>query len=103
MIQHACAAAGFAPDVAATCADYRSILALVGAGTGVSLIPELALTGWARLPSPCCRPGPASPAASTRSSPAAPSRPPPPAPSSTRCRTTRRTSDGPPARREDRG
>jgi DNA-binding transcriptional LysR family regulator len=40
-----CATAGFAPRVVATCGDYRSILALVGAGAGVSLIPELALTG----------------------------------------------------------
>ncbi|TDD89328.1 LysR family transcriptional regulator [Actinomadura darangshiensis] len=50
LIQHACAAAGFAPDITATCGDYRSILALVGAGTGVSLIPELALTGLATPP-----------------------------------------------------
>ena len=45
LVQRVCAAAGFAPHVAATCADYRSILALVGAGVGVSLIPELALDG----------------------------------------------------------
>jgi DNA-binding transcriptional LysR family regulator len=38
----ACAAAGFVPDVAATCGDYRSIVALVAAGIGVSLIPRLA-------------------------------------------------------------
>ncbi|MDQ2846758.1 MAG: LysR family transcriptional regulator [Actinomycetota bacterium] len=45
IVQQVCASAGFAPRVAATCSDYRSILALVGAGHGVSLIPELALTG----------------------------------------------------------
>jgi DNA-binding transcriptional LysR family regulator len=45
LVQRVCATAGFAPRVVATCGDYRSILALVGAGAGVSLIPELALTG----------------------------------------------------------
>lgn len=47
LVQRVCATAGFAPRVAATCSDYRSILALVAAGAGVSLIPELALTGLA--------------------------------------------------------
>jgi DNA-binding transcriptional LysR family regulator len=45
LVLRVCAAGGFAPTVAATCGDYRSILALVGAGAGVSLVPELALTG----------------------------------------------------------
>lgn len=45
LVQRACAAAGFVPDVRATCSDYRSVLALVGAGAGVSLVPELALAG----------------------------------------------------------
>jgi DNA-binding transcriptional LysR family regulator len=39
----ACAAAGFAPAVSATCADYASIVALVRSGQGVSLVPRLAV------------------------------------------------------------
>ena len=39
----ACAAAGFAPAVSATCADYSSIIALVRAGHGVSVVPRLAV------------------------------------------------------------
>jgi DNA-binding transcriptional LysR family regulator len=42
LTMRACAAAGFAPDVVATCGDYRSIAALVGSGVGVSLLPDLA-------------------------------------------------------------
>ena len=42
LTMHACAAAGFAPKVTATCGDYRSILALVATGYGVALIPRLA-------------------------------------------------------------
>jgi DNA-binding transcriptional LysR family regulator len=38
----ACANAGFAPTVTATCSDYRSIVRLVAAGHGVSLVPRLA-------------------------------------------------------------
>ena len=45
LVQRVCASAGFAPKVAATCADYRSILALIAAGQGISLVPELALVG----------------------------------------------------------
>ena len=41
----ACADEGFAPSVSATCADYRSIVRLVGCGHGVSLVPWLALRG----------------------------------------------------------
>jgi DNA-binding transcriptional LysR family regulator len=50
IVQRACADSGFAPRVAATCGDYRSILALIGAGHGVSLIPESALVGLANPP-----------------------------------------------------
>ena len=50
LVQRVCSAAGFVPDVAATCFDFRAILALVGAGHGVSLIPELALTGLREPP-----------------------------------------------------
>lgn len=49
MVVRACADAGFAPSVSATCADYYSILRLVQAGHGVALIPRLAL-GGDRLP-----------------------------------------------------
>jgi DNA-binding transcriptional LysR family regulator len=45
LAQRLCAAGGFAPQVVATCGDYRSILALVAADVGVSIVPELALTG----------------------------------------------------------
>lgn len=41
----ACATAGFAPTVIATCADYSSIVALVRSGCGVSLVPRLAVRG----------------------------------------------------------
>jgi len=40
----ACATAGFAPDVIASCGDYRSVISLVAAGHGVSLLPQLATT-----------------------------------------------------------
>jgi DNA-binding transcriptional LysR family regulator len=50
LVYRVCADAGFAPEVAATCSDYRSILALIGAGQGVSLIPELALAGLRAMP-----------------------------------------------------
>jgi DNA-binding transcriptional LysR family regulator len=43
LVMRVCATAGFAPRVSATCGDYRSILRLVAAGHGVSLVPELAL------------------------------------------------------------
>ena len=39
----ACAAEGFAPNVSATCGDYRSIVRLVAAGHGVALVPRLAI------------------------------------------------------------
>ena len=45
LTMRACAEAGFAPNVAATCGDYRSILALVATGCGVALIPRLATRG----------------------------------------------------------
>jgi DNA-binding transcriptional LysR family regulator len=45
LTMRACAEAGFAPSVAATCGDYRSILALVATGCGVALIPSLATHG----------------------------------------------------------
>ena len=45
LTMHVCAEAGFAPNVAATCGDYRSILALVATGCGVALTPRLATRG----------------------------------------------------------
>ena len=47
LVQRVCANAGFAPRVSAVCGDYRSILALIGIGQGVSLVPELAIAGLA--------------------------------------------------------
>ena len=48
MVQRACGAAGFVPDVVAQCTDYASTLAIVRAGGGVALVPELALDADAR-------------------------------------------------------
>src|SRR6266568_112459 len=45
LVQRVCGSSGFAPTVVASCGDYRSILALVGAGLGVSLVPQMALAG----------------------------------------------------------
>jgi len=45
LVQRVCGGAGFAPGVVAACGDYRAILALVGAGLGVSLVPAMALVG----------------------------------------------------------
>jgi len=42
-LQHACALARFAPEVEHTSDDLTVILALVAAGLGVSLVPQLAL------------------------------------------------------------
>jgi DNA-binding transcriptional LysR family regulator len=44
LVQRVCGGNGFAPTVVASCGDYRAILALVGAGLGVSLVPQMALT-----------------------------------------------------------
>jgi DNA-binding transcriptional LysR family regulator len=42
MIQRACGAAGFVPTIAASFSDYPAILAMVGAGAGVTLLPSMA-------------------------------------------------------------
>jgi DNA-binding transcriptional LysR family regulator len=42
MVQRACGAAGFVPRPVAHCNDFASMLALVSAGAGVALVPELA-------------------------------------------------------------
>jgi DNA-binding transcriptional LysR family regulator len=42
MIQRACGAAGFVPNVLASFGDYPTVLAMVGAGAGVTLLPSLA-------------------------------------------------------------
>jgi DNA-binding transcriptional LysR family regulator len=42
MIQRACARAGFVPRVVARATDFALLLALVAAGAGVTLVPELA-------------------------------------------------------------
>jgi DNA-binding transcriptional LysR family regulator len=44
VMMRACADAGFAPRVTATCATYTSILALVATAQGVALVPRMALT-----------------------------------------------------------
>lgn len=43
MIERACGAAGFAPRVVAEATDFASQLALVAAGAGVALVPELTI------------------------------------------------------------
>ncbi|WP_432845110.1 LysR family transcriptional regulator [Amycolatopsis sp. CA-161197] len=43
MIQRACGAAGFVPDVVAEATDFAVLTALVAAGAGVALIPRMAL------------------------------------------------------------
>jgi DNA-binding transcriptional LysR family regulator len=48
MVQRACAAAGFAPRPVADATDYSVQLALVAAGVGVALVPQL---GCATIPS----------------------------------------------------
>ncbi|WOP13577.1 LysR family transcriptional regulator [Streptomyces cyaneofuscatus] len=43
MIQRACGAAGFVPDIRARCSDFSVLAALVAAGAGAALIPRMAL------------------------------------------------------------
>ncbi len=43
MVLRACGAAGFAPRVTAEATDFSVLLALVGVGAGVALVPELAI------------------------------------------------------------
>jgi DNA-binding transcriptional LysR family regulator len=45
LVQRVCGSGGFAPTVVAACGDYRAILALVGAGAGVSLVPQTGFLG----------------------------------------------------------
>lgn len=43
MIQRACGAAGFVPDIRARSSDFAVLTALVGAGAGTALVPRTAL------------------------------------------------------------
>jgi DNA-binding transcriptional LysR family regulator len=43
MTRRACGAAGFVPRVVAEATDFSVLVALVAAGAGVALVPELAL------------------------------------------------------------
>jgi DNA-binding transcriptional LysR family regulator len=43
MIQRACGAAGFVPDIRARSSDFSVLTALVAAGAGVALVPRMAL------------------------------------------------------------
>jgi DNA-binding transcriptional LysR family regulator len=43
MIQRACGAAGFVPDIRARSSDFAVLTALVGAGASVALMPRMAL------------------------------------------------------------
>ncbi|RJL23062.1 LysR family transcriptional regulator [Bailinhaonella thermotolerans] len=43
MIQRACGAAGFVPDIRARSTDFAVLAAMVGAGAGAALIPRMAL------------------------------------------------------------
>ena len=42
MLERACAAAGFAPDVVGHCADFPMALAMVSAGQGLAIVPRIA-------------------------------------------------------------
>jgi DNA-binding transcriptional LysR family regulator len=58
MVQRACGAAGFVPRPVAHCNDFASMLALVAAGAGVALVPQLATRSRPRgvtLRRPCQR------------------------------------------------
>ncbi|SEH01683.1 DNA-binding transcriptional regulator, LysR family [Nonomuraea solani] len=59
MITFACQQAGFTPDLVHCSDDFRAVVALVGAGAGVALVPRLALRDMA-LPGVVVRrtPGP---------------------------------------------
>ncbi|TDC93975.1 LysR family transcriptional regulator [Nonomuraea deserti] len=59
VIAFACRQAGFTPDLAHCSDDFRAVVALVGAGAGVALVPRLALRDMA-LPGVVVRhtPGP---------------------------------------------
>lgn len=43
MVERACGLAGFRPSVVAESTDFAALLALVSAGVGVALVPELAV------------------------------------------------------------
>ncbi|REH43597.1 DNA-binding transcriptional LysR family regulator [Kutzneria buriramensis] len=43
MIQRACGAAGFVPDIVAEASDFAVLVALVAAGAGVALVPRMAI------------------------------------------------------------
>lgn len=47
LVQRVCGAAGFVPTIAGQCNDYRSTIAMVRAGCGVALVPQLAIDGVA--------------------------------------------------------
>ncbi|WP_306313996.1 LysR family transcriptional regulator [Streptomyces hydrogenans] len=49
MIQRACGAAGFVPDIRARSSDFAVLAALVAAGAGIALIPRMALPGATEL------------------------------------------------------
>ncbi|HEX4817839.1 MAG TPA: LysR family transcriptional regulator [Nonomuraea sp.] len=57
VITFACQQAGFTPDLAHCSDDFRAVVALVGAGAGVALVPRLALRDVA-LPGVVVRPAP---------------------------------------------
>jgi DNA-binding transcriptional LysR family regulator len=49
VVRAACLAAGFAPDIVFSSADYGAVQGFVAAGAGVALVPFLALTGRERV------------------------------------------------------
>jgi DNA-binding transcriptional LysR family regulator len=57
VITFACQQAGFTPGLAHCSDDFRAVVALVGAGAGVALVPRLALRDMA-LPGVAVRPAP---------------------------------------------
>src|SRR5579863_5981322 len=57
LVRRACEAAGFKPEPAAICQDFRGLAALANAGLGVALVPTLALTPDARRSATALVPG----------------------------------------------
>jgi DNA-binding transcriptional LysR family regulator len=66
MLERACAAAGFAPDVVGHCADFPMALALVSAGQGLAIVPRIAAAPPFAVDVPGVVLRPASPAISRR-------------------------------------
>jgi DNA-binding transcriptional LysR family regulator len=70
VVERACAAAGFAPDVVARSSDFAAIVALADACDAVALVPRIALRGDAPAIGAPAPDAPGSPASAARGTPA---------------------------------